>query len=988
MHVNRSPEATHTGRYLPGLPQVARAYLWAQAAGPSVLVAPQDRLPLYANLEAFGVGVWVNPGLEALGHANRVLLDQESAMQPFPKDPEAWRLVFGEGERVFRDDLLERLERLGYLRDEPGGFTVRGEVLEVGELRIEFFGDTIEALFYEGKRVERAVLAAREGRGPTETVPALAAFPGAVFLDRPATLPEDVWGVLAGRELVAFGLGGPELEIQRPDFEPLPPYRARLDRFAADVREWLAAGYRVVLFYRHEKTRVYLSERYLEDLPLTTRRSVGAQGGVQLVPGPFEGGFVHRGERTVYLTEPLLFAFGGAAHARNRRILKPAPEDPGALGVGDYLVHPEHGIGRFEGLESREVLGVVRDYLVLRYAGEGQLYVPVEQLPLLRRHPGTSDEPPQLSSLGKKDWQRAKERARADAEELAQRLLVLYAQRQQAAGTAYPALPDWDPLIEAGFPHQLTEDQERALRDVLRDLETPHPMDRLISGDVGFGKTEIALRAAHRVVGHGRQVAYLAPTTLLAEQHYRSFAERFAELPVEVALFSRFTPEAEARRIEEGLREGKIDVVIGTHRLLSERLRFKNLGLLIVDEEHRFGVAQKERIKEMSAGLDVLSLSATPIPRTLYQALVGLKDVSSIQTPPPGRKPIQTVVAPFDPTLVREAVLYEMERGGKAFYVHDRIASIEARARYLERLIPEARIGVVHGRMADREIEEVMRHFAQGAFDLLVATTIVESGLDIPEANTILIERADRLGLASLYQLRGRVGRREREAYAYLFHPPRVTETAARRLAALADLTDLGSGHRLAEKDMEIRGVGNLLGPEQHGHVQAVSFEVYTDMLAEAIRKLKGEPVAAPQHVTIDLAVSARIHPEYVPDARERSRLYGRLAEVRTLPALARLMRELHDRYGPPPIETETFLELARLRILAQQKGVRSITEDATHLHLVVGSWPIDYDARGLRELPFTAEPTRYPPGFRIAKRGLAPEGYPKALIRVLYQLG
>ncbi len=976
-----------SGRYLPGLPQVARAYLWARAQGPSVLVAPKERLALYANLEAFGTGVWVNPGIEALGFAERVLLDPEAAARPFPHDPEAWRVVFHVGERILRDRLQDKLEKLGYRRDEPGGYVVRGDTLEVAGLRLEFFGDEIEALFLEGAPVERAVLTPAAGHAVEAAVPALAAFPGVVFLDRPATLPEPLWRALEDREQVHFGLGGPELPAHRLPFEALPPYRARLDRFAADVRTWLDRGYQVVLFYRHEKTRRYLLERYLSELPHRSGRRVVDFAGVQLVPGPFEGGFVHAEERRVYLTEPLLFAFGGAAHAHRRRVLQSTPEDPGALAVGDYLVHPEHGIGRFEGLESREVLGAVRDYLVLRYAGEGQLYVPVEQLPLLRRHPGTSDEPPRLSSLGKKEWQRAKARAQADAEALAQRLLVLYAKRQAAAGTAYPALPEWDPLIEAGFPHTLTEDQERALEDVLRDLETPHPMDRLISGDVGFGKTEIALRAAHRVVGHGRQVAYLAPTTLLAEQHHRTFAERYRDLPVEVALLTRFTPGVEAERIVQGLASGRVDIVIGTHRLLSERLRFKQLGLLIVDEEHRFGVAQKERIKELAEGLDVLSLSATPIPRTLYQALVGLKDVSSIQTPPPGRKPIQTVVAPFDPALVREAVLFEMERGGKAFYVHDRIASIEARARYLEALIPEARIGVVHGRMADREIEEVMRHFARGAFDLLLATTIVESGLDIPEANTILIERADRLGLASLYQLRGRVGRREREAYAYLFHPPRLTEAAQRRLAALADLTDLGSGHRLAEKDMEIRGVGNLLGPEQHGHVQAVSFEVYTELLAEAIRKLKGERVEPPVHVTLDLAVSARIHPDYVPDARERSRLYGRLAAARGLAELSRILREVKQRYGEPTGETAAFFALTRLRILAEQKGVRSITEDATHLQLTLGSWPLDYDARALRELPFAAEPTRYPPGFRVSKRGLDPAHYPEALTRLLYVL-
>ncbi len=978
-------ERKYQGRYLPALPQVARAYLWAQEAGPSVLIAPPERLRLYADMTAFGKGVWQNPGLAEYGQAEHVLFDPEGALRMLPLEPEAARIVFRPGQRYLRGELLDKLEALGYERDRD--FGVRGDTLTIGDLRLEFFGDLLETVFLQGREVGGYTLTARGDVAFLEKAPAVGLFPGRVFVDQPATLPEGLWRALEGRELVTFGLGGPELPLEQVNIAPLPPYRARLGDFERDVADWLERGYRVAVFYKHAKTRDYLCANYLEQLGCVRRTSLDEGAALQLLPGPFEGGFVNEPERVVFVTESLLFSFGGAAHARGRRLLRPAPEDPGALAVGDYLVHPEHGVGRFEGIESREVLGAVRDYLVLRYADEGRLYLPVEQLPLLRRHPGTSDEPPRLSSLGKKDWQRARERARADAEELAQKLIVAHAKRLATPGRAYPAQPEWDGLITASFPHELTEDQRRALADTLRDLETPHPMDRLISGDVGFGKTEIALRAAHRVVGHGAQVAYLTPTTLLAEQHFRTFKERYAELPVEVALLSRFTSEKEARRVVSGLKSGRVDVVIGTHRLLSEGLEFKDLGLLIVDEEHRFGVAQKEKIKNLAAGLDVLSLSATPIPRTLYQALVGLKDVSSIQTPPPGRKPIQTIIAPFDPSLVREAVLFEMERGGKTFYVHDRIASIEARAHYLEALLPEARIGVVHGRMPESEVEEVMRHFARGAFDLLVATTIVESGLDIPEANTIIIERADRLGLASLYQLRGRVGRREREAYAYLFHPRKLTDAAERRLAALADLTDLGSGHRLAEKDMEIRGVGNLLGPEQHGHIQAVSFEVYTELLAEAVRKLKGEAVEPPRHVSLDLAVSARLTPEYVPSASARSSLYGRLAQTRSLARLARLLREIEEQYGPPPPEVRAFFDMTRLRIVAEQKGVRSITEDRDHIQLVVAVWPPDYDAASLRQLPFQAEETRYPPGFRIRKQGLRPEDYPAAILRLVYLL-
>jgi len=977
-------ESRYTGKYVANLPLAARVYLWALAEEPAVALVPPEKLEAYTDAAAFGVTVWQNPGLVELGEATRAVFDQEAALARLPADPESARLVLRTGQRYLRRELIDRLEKLGYEREAD--YFVRGDAVEMGELRLEFFGDVLEEIHFAGEKKMSYVLPAKTPAAD-ETVPAIAHYPGTAFIDRPATLPEEAWEWLRGRELVAFGLGGPELPVVESGLEPLPPYRARLSELVRDVARWLEEGYRVAFFYSHEKTREYLCQHYFSEIGCRRRASVDEKNGLQMVRGRFRGGFVDRQRRLVVVTESLAFSFSGAAHARGRSPLSPPPEDPGALAVGDYLVHPEHGIGRFEGMESREVLGATRDYLVLRYADEGRLYLPVEQLPLLKRHPGTSDEPPRLSSLGKKDWRKATEKARADAKKLAQKLLVAHAKRMATPGRSFPEIPEWDSQILEGFPHQLTPDQQRAMADVFRDLETPHPMDRLISGDVGFGKTEIALRAAHRVVGHGAQVAYLAPTTLLAEQHYRTFAERFEDLPVEVALLSRFTGEREAKRILRGLADGTVDIVIGTHRLLSEGVTFKELGLLIIDEEHRFGVAQKEKIKEMAAGVDVLSLSATPIPRTLYQALIGLKDVSSIQTPPPGRKPIQTVIGQFDPEVVREAVLFEMERGGKTFYVHDRIASIEARARYLESLIPEARIAVVHGRMADSEIEEVMRHFAAGAFDLLVATTIVESGLDIPEANTIIIERADKLGLATLYQLRGRVGRRENEAYAYLFHPKKLTEAAERRLAALADLTDLGSGHRLAEKDMEIRGVGNLLGPEQHGHVQAVSFEVYTEMLADAIRELKGEKVEKKPHVSIDLAVSARLTPEYVPDPAERSRLYGRLAETRNLARLSRLIKEITERFGPPPAEVENLFDLTKLRIVAEQRGILSITEDRDHIQLVASRWPLDYDAAGVRSLGFAAEETRYPPGFRIAKRGLRPDEYARAAIRLLYQL-
>jgi transcription-repair coupling factor (superfamily II helicase) len=655
--------------------------------------------------------------------------------------------------------------------------------------------------------------------------------------------------------------------------------------------------------------------------------------------------------------------------------------------------------------------------------------------------------------LGTNDWSRAREKARKNAEELAQKLLVQYAARQATPGISYPENKmEWDEDFDQNFPFELTKDQARAVKDVYKDLEQSRPMDRLVSGDVGFGKTEVAVRAAHRIVENGRQVAVLVPTTLLSEQHLETLRKRFEGTPVIVAGLSRFTPNKEAESVFRNLKEGKIDIVVGTHRLLSEQLSFKNLGLLIIDEEHRFGVMQKEKLKALKAGelslssfkdveldieknkkpkarakgadksgtasaaadvahsleslmgnvigvkkekkveltehaIDVLTLSATPIPRTLYMSMVGLRDMSHIATPPAGRKPIQTVLSPYDPFSIRDAILFEMERGGKCFYIHDRVASIGRRAKYLQELVPEARIAVAHGQMPDGEIEEIMQGFEEGAFDVLVATTIVESGLDIPEANTILIERSDRLGLAQLYQLRGRVGRRQTEAFAYFFYPPRLSENAERRLWAIADLTDLGSGHLLAEKDMEIRGVGNILGSEQHGHIQNVSLEVYTELLAEAIAKLKGEEKVAPPRLAIDLKISARLEPSYIPEELERIEYYGRLSESATLGEISRVERELKSKHGLPPVEVQNFLDLARLRVVGTAKGAMSISE--TIIQLVVQFPPnrgkLDYDAKVAKNHPNKLEVTKYPPGFTLEKKGLKPDEYVKALLEALY---
>ncbi len=989
------------GERLRGLPSVARLALFARAPGEAVLLTTSDRRSLYLDSHLFGVGSTVDPSLSDWPERHdKVVLTLEQAVGAFPATPDDYALELAVGKSYPRESLLERLVDYGFERDEQPGFAVRGDTITIytlepapddegsekeprGAVRLEFFGDELDRLLQNDDWTSRL----------------LEQLPGTVYLDAPELYPgelgeekaEWLWQHLAGREVVSFGRDPLELAEPGTSLEPLGYYRGKLSDFSADVHMWVKDGYSVQLLLKFERSGRYLRERVIDQLQSHWRNEVEQHPGQVslLVSKDAQGGYKDTERKEIVLTEELLYGFQGDRKAR--KLSGKRVHDASQLTIGDYLIHPDHGVGRFLGLEPRQVVGVVRDYLNLQYSGEGKLYLPVELLPLLRRHPGTTDDPPRLSTLGTNEWARAREKARASAEVLAAELIKTYAQRQVSVGTAFPPQIEWEMLLDANCPFVLTPDQQTAVGEVLADMERPVPMDRLVSGDVGFGKTEVAMRAVQRALGNSAQVAVLVPTTVLARQHLETFKERFAGLPVRVEALSRFTSDAHARQVLAGLKDGSVDVVIGTHRLLNSEIQYKNLGLLIVDEEHRFGVTQKERLKGLKANLDVLSLSATPIPRTLYMSLVGLRDVSQIMTPPQGRKPIQTVLQPYDPIVVREGVMHELERGGKIFYVHDRIGSIGLRARTLSELVPEARIGVAHGQMHESELEEIMIGFEEGAYDILLSTTIVESGLDITGANTLIIERADRLGLAQLYQLRGRVGRRDTEAWAYMLYPGRLTEQAQRRLYAIAELNDLGAGHLLAEKDMEIRGVGNLLGPEQHGHISSVSLEVYTEMLAEEIAKLKGEQRAkdTPQ-VTIDLSVDARLSPGYIQDDELRINYYGRLAETSSLAEVSRIAKELREAYGPFPAEVKAFMDLTRLRLLAGAKGVVTIKEHMTDVQVAfageVGA--IDYDAKRLKGLPFQVEATRYPPGFSIKKRGQSSEALPGAVTELLYLVG
>ncbi len=597
------------------------------------------------------------------------------------------------------------------------------------------------------------------------------------------------------------------------------------------------------------------------------------------------------------------------------------------LKPGDYVVHAEHGVGRFLELRSIEQGEAKGDYMLLEYAGASKLYVPLTHMDLVQRFRGAGEAAPQLDRMGGATWSRTKTRVKAKMRDMAEELLKLYAGRKLAKGFAFSADSNWQREFEDAFEFTETRDQRSAIVDIKRDMENAEPMDRLLCGDVGFGKTEVVMRAAFKALGDGKQVAILAPTTVLAFQHFETFKRRFQPFPVRVAMLSRFVPAKELKQAVADVAEGKVDIAIGTHRLLSKDVEFKDLGLVIVDEEQRFGVKHKERLKQLKKTVDVIAMSATPIPRTLHMSLLGLRDMSVIETPPKDRLAIQTVVAPMQPELIRSALELELNRGGQVYFVHNRIDSIWTRAAMIQQLVPQARIGVGHGQMGEAELEQTMLRFMRHEYDILVSTTIVENGLDIPLANTMIIENADKYGLSELYQLRGRVGRSNRRAYAYLLVKPdtELSEVARKRLAALKEFSDLGAGFKIAALDLELRGAGNLLGGEQHGHINAVGFDMYVRMLEETVRELKGEDVPPEIHATLNLSLDIRIPTDYIADENQRLRAYRRIAATHDADERELIAKELEDRYGPVPEAVQNLLEYAALKSAAEELGIERI---------------------------------------------------------------
>ncbi len=647
--------------------------------------------------------------------------------------------------------------------------------------------------------------------------------------------------------------------------------------------------------------------------------------GARIVVAVLDRGFVLPGSKVAVLAESDLTG-RRRAHRQARARARAADGFFDDLAPGGYVVHRQHGVARYGGMVTRTMAGATRDYLLLEYRGGDRLYLPTDQIGLLTPYAG--GDSPTVNRLGGSDWQRTRAKARAAVHEVAEELVALYRRRLQVTGHAFGPDTPWQAELEASFPFVETRDQLRAIEDVKADMERAVPMDRLVCGDVGFGKTEVAIRAVFKAVQDGYQAAVLVPTTLLASQHFQTFSERYAPFPMRVELLSRFLTTAEVRDVLAGLADGSVDVVIGTHRLLGVDVSFKKLGLLVVDEEQRFGVSHKESIKALSEGVDVLTLTANPIPRTLEMALTGIRDLSMVNTPPAARRPILTHVGEFDEAAASEAIRRELLREGQVFYVHNRVHDIDAVAEHVRGLVPEARIAVAHGQMDEGSLEQVVLDFWEGAYDVLVCTTIVESGIDMPTVNTLVVDRADLLGLGQLHQLRGRVGRAGQRAYAYLFHPTDrvLTEQAYERLRTIGDHTELGSGFKIALRDLQIRGAGNLLGRDQSGHIAAVGYDLYVQMVSEAVSELKGEPRPQPVELSVDLPDDAHLPPEYVPAEDARLEAYRRLAAVRTNEEVEDVGAEWLDRFGPLPTPAAALLDVARLRVECLRLGITDLS--------------------------------------------------------------
>jgi transcription-repair coupling factor (superfamily II helicase) len=953
--------------------------------------------------------------LDVLRDGGLVCVSASAVAEPLP--PEAARpdpIRLAAASPLSLEELSESLALAGYERveraDERGQFAVRGGIVDLfpttgrEPLRVEFWGDEVEGIRAFSPFTQRAlhpvaeavVYPAAERRldlGDPESDPRLRDEDEAIRTptDLVPALPQPVDLVWQTGEVRAVweeeGLDPISLE-GASELDPLPSgqrfaFEAQRPALVArglaeaenELGAFVRAGHRVVVAFPHrgEALRQQNLLRRVDARLVDAGEGLPRDAGLLFAVTPARRGLVWRDLRLVLLPDTQVFR---KRPPRERRGGGRALQSFADLRTGDHVVHEDHGVGRLLGFETKTVAGVTRDYLLLAFRGDDRLYVPHEQLGKVSRYIGADGSVPALSKLGGKAWDNLKTRARESVRELAGELLALYAQRQQAAGVPYDLRNDWLERLETEFPYRETPDQQAAIEAVKEDLEAPRPMDRLVCGDVGFGKTEVAIRAAFAVAVNGKQTLLLAPTTILAEQHWHTFRNRYRDFPVRVEMVSRFRPPREVKQVLADFQAGKVDVLIGTHRVLSRDVIPRELGLVVLDEEQRFGVAQKELLRSLRLEVDVLTLSATPIPRTLHMSLSGLRDISIIETPPEGRRPIRTTVSEYDEEIVKLALEREHERGGQSFYLHNRVETIDEAAEKLRQLCPGLRFLVAHGQMRERELEEKMHAFLRGDADVLVSTTIIESGLDIPQANTLVVERADALGLSQLYQIRGRVGRSDVTAHAYLFYPDmsELTPEARARLATLADHTELGAGFAIAMRDLEIRGAGNLLGDEQSGHVAALGFELYVELLAEAVAELSGERRVAARPVRVDARVDAYVPADYIGSEALKIDLHRRLALSESEDELRELQAATEDRYGPLPEPVENLFLIQEAKLKLAQLGADYFVfrgGRASLGRMVLGSGEL----RALRNRVSTAV-------YTVANREitLREEGFPQAL--------
>jgi len=874
------------------------------------------------------------------------------------------------GDEVNRDMLLKQLVKRGYkfspLVEEEGDYSFRGGIIDFYSplyshpIRIELFGEIVESIREFDpltqssiKRRKEVIISSRDElsliKEENESLLSLfKVFSSLIcILDEPMNLQNQMKSWESSQiQIFKDLLKRPHLYLStlpqrtfwmRPKrtfslaSSPLPSYQGHFDLLVQDIKKWREKGYKVIVLLSNwgqgERLRELFEERELETF-LKRDFSSSKDSSLLISLGDLRKGFQFENTKEVFITDEDIFE-----RYKERRKRWIYPEEGTKikkwteLQEDDYVVHLDYGIGKFGGIKTLEVEGRKCDYFQVNYKGADRLYVPIDQLDRLHKYLGDSDSPPPIYSLEGGQWRWTKRRVKKATQELALSLLKLYSTREVIPGHPFSPDTEWQLEFEASFPYRETPDQLKAVQETKKDMESSKPMDRLICGDAGYGKTEVAMRAAFKSVMDNKQVAILVPTTILAEQHYRIFTERMAGYPIYIEMLSRFQSPRKQKEIIANLKQGKIDIVIGTHRLLQKDVDFRDLGMVVIDEEQRFGVVHKKRLREFKKSVDVLTLTATPIPRSLYMSLMGIREMSVIFTPPEERLNVETQVGEYSESLIKRAIYKELERGGQVFYLYNRIERIYEAAERIRRMVPEASVAVSHGRVPPRELEKITKDFLERKYDILVCTTIIESGIDMPNVNTLIVEKTENFGLADLYQLRGRVGRGNVKGYAYfLFTPAKfLTKETCKRLKTVSELKEGGSGFRIAMQDLQIRGAGNLLGREQHGHIAAVGFTLYSQLLSEEIKKLKGEKVLHPLPVNLDLGIEARISSSFVPYKEQRFDLYRKVGEIKREEEILSLKQELRDRYGPLPMEVINLIKVLEIKLIARDLGITSL---------------------------------------------------------------